>query len=78
VDTEDWKYRNTKRLIRYVRSHKRNGAVILMHDIHPSTVRAVASIVRDLKASGYQMVTISELAAIRGVRLVPGKTYLGL
>jgi peptidoglycan/xylan/chitin deacetylase (PgdA/CDA1 family) len=77
VDTEDWKYRKTNRLVKYVRIHKRNGAVILMHDIHPSTVRAAEPIIRHLKASGYQLVTVSELAAIRGEKLGVGTVYIG-
>jgi peptidoglycan/xylan/chitin deacetylase (PgdA/CDA1 family) len=77
VDTEDWRYRRTDRLIKYVRKHRRNGAVILMHDIHPSTVRAAEPIIRELKANGYQLVTVSELAAIRGEKFGAGTVYIG-
>jgi peptidoglycan-N-acetylglucosamine deacetylase len=61
VDTLDWKYRSSS----YVRSaavnNARNGAIILMHDIHPTTVNAVPGIISDLKARGYTMVTTSDL-----------------
>lgn len=77
IDTLDWKYRRTDRLIKYVRKHKRDGAVVLMHDIHPSTVRAVDAIVWDLQRSGYELVTITELAAIRGEKFGPGTVYIG-
>ena len=75
VDTRDWKYRNTKKLIKTVKKQKRNGAVILMHDIHMSTAKGVDNICRYLKMSGYEMVTVTELAAIRGKNLKVLKTY---
>ena len=67
VDTLDWKYRNTSRLISYVNANAKNGAVVLMHDIHSSTAGAVDSICKNLKKKGYEMVTVTELAAIRNV-----------
>lgn len=39
-----------------------DGDVILMHDIHGPTADAVDMIVPALKAKGFQMVTVSELA----------------
>lgn len=69
VDTLDWKYRDTDRLIGYVRDNKRDGAVILMHDIHPTTAAAVNSICSNLYNTGYEAVTVTELAAIKGYNL---------
>ena len=76
VDTLDWKYRSSKRLVKYVRKHEKNGAVILMHDIQPSTAKAVSKILKNLKKDGYEAVTVTELAAIRGNNLRNGKTYV--
>lgn len=75
VDTLDWKYRNTQRLVRVVKSKANDGAIVLMHDIHPTTAAAVSSICRDLKKKGYEMVTVTELAAIKGKKLTKGHTY---
>ena len=75
VDTLDWKYRNTKSLIRTVKSSKKDGAIILMHDIHMSTAKGIGAICRNLKKQGYETVTVTELAAIKGVTLKNGKTY---
>ena len=75
VDTLDWKYRDTARLIDYVRANRRDGAVILMHDIHLTTANAVRRICKDLKKSGYETVTVTELAAIKGYSLAPARSY---
>lgn len=75
VDTLDWKHRNTSKLIATVKRQKRDGAIILMHDLHMPTARGVDAICRDLKNSGYEAVTVTELAAINGKTLKAGKSY---
>lgn len=77
IDTEDWKYKDTERLIKYVNKHAKDGSIILMHDIHESTAQAVASICSDLREKDFEMVTVPELAAIHGTRLETGNTYFG-
>lgn len=77
IDTEDWKYKDTERLIKYVRKHAQNGSIILMHDIHESTANAIASICANLREDGFEAVTVSELAAINGTKLESGETYFG-
>ena len=52
-----------------------NGLV--MHDIYPTTAEAVKIIVPALLARGFQLVTVSELAAAKGVSLINGGTYYG-
>lgn len=49
-------YRNVMRAVN-------SGDVILIHQTHPETVRALPAICRALKRRGYKMVTLSELAA---------------
>lgn len=46
-----------------------DGSVILMHDIHEPTVEASLRLIPDLIEKGYKLVTISELAAAKGVDL---------
>lgn len=43
-------------------SHARPGAIILMHNGTPSTTAAIPSLVRELRARGYKLVTLRELA----------------
>ena len=42
-----------------------------MHDIHPTTVEACKTLIPELVNAGYQLVTVSELAYLKGVKLEP-------
>lgn len=75
VDPMDWKYRDAATVRANVVGATFDGAVVLMHDIHASTVDAVAGIIDDLRAQGYEFLTVSELAAARGVGLTSGVVY---
>lgn len=75
VDTEDWKYKDSERLIRYVTENAADGGIVLMHDIHKATAQAVDSILDNLIGQNYEMVTVTELSAIKGKTLEAGKTY---
>jgi peptidoglycan/xylan/chitin deacetylase (PgdA/CDA1 family) len=74
VDPLDWKYRNSTTVYRNVMRQVRPGSIVLLHDIHPTTVAAVPRILSALKKKGYHFVTVSEL--YRG-KLKPGRTYNG-
>ena len=52
VDTLDWKYQDTDRLVDYVLSNAGRDEVVLMHDIHESTVDGAQAIFRGLKKRG--------------------------
>lgn len=81
MDTLDWKTKNAASVISLVEKYKEqdwDGAVILMHDIHPTTIEACKTIIPELVNDGYQLVTVSELAYLKGVKLEPGKSYWGI
>ncbi|MGT2929692.1 polysaccharide deacetylase family protein [Streptococcus dentasini] len=61
VDTLDWKNRNTQAILSQVKSQVKDGSVILMHDIHPTTVNALPAVLEYLRSQGYKFVTVSEL-----------------
>ena len=67
--------RDTKRLIRVVTKGTKDGDIVLMHDIHPTTTAAVDSILKNLKKKGFEMVTVTELAAIKGKSMKKGHSY---
>jgi peptidoglycan/xylan/chitin deacetylase (PgdA/CDA1 family) len=75
VDTLDWKYKSVDSIIEIALSQVHDGAIILMHDIHPTSVEAVPSLISILRESGYEFVTIPELAKMRGIDLVSGEAY---
>lgn len=60
VDTQDWLVRDTGVVLR--RAGKAvPGSVVLMHDIHRTTVEAVPELLKDLADRKYTFVTMSEL-----------------
>ncbi len=68
VDTLDWQSRNAAAVRAVVNRDTRNGSIVLMHDIHSTTVDAVPGIVDDLQGQGYTLVTVSELLGSPGAR----------
>lgn len=46
-----------------------DGSIILMHDIHEPSVKAAVRLIPELVAKGFKLVTVSELAAAKGVTL---------
>lgn len=61
IDSLDWKSRDENQIVPLVMNSVQDGDIILLHDIHATTVPAVKRIVEQLKAQDYQMVTVSEL-----------------
>ncbi len=74
IDTLDWKTRNPQATISCVLNNVKDGDIILMHDIHSTTVDACGALIPELINRGYQLVTVSQLAAARG-GMVPGGKY---
>ncbi|MBE7034083.1 MAG: hypothetical protein E7406_07655 [Ruminococcaceae bacterium] len=75
VDTLDWKHRNPSKTLASVQKDTKDGAIILMHDIHEPTADSVESVVRHLLMNGYQLVTVSELIETRQGSVVNGRVY---
>lgn len=72
LDTSDWKIRNAGHVRRSVLSQVKRNTVVLMHDIRPTTVDAIAVMVRELKRRGFTLVTVTQLFG----RTRPGVSYL--
>jgi len=72
VDPLDWKYRNSNSVYSRVTSQTKPGSIVLMHDIHGTTVAAVPRIIANLRARHYHFVTVSELY---GGHLKSGHVY---
>lgn len=78
VDPQDWLSRNPASIVEIAISQVHDGAIILMHDIYPSSVDATPALIDALRANGYEFVTVSELAKTRGLNLAPGNGYYSL
>ncbi len=64
VDTNDWRKPGVQTVVNRAVGKAKPGSIILLHDIHPSTIAAVEDIVTGLQARGFRLVTVSELIAM--------------
>ena len=53
----------------------KDGAIILYHDLHKTTVDAMEKIIPELINQGYQLVTVTQLLTYHGQSLEAGKMY---
>lgn len=75
VDSEDWKSKDAQKVIAHVVETAGDGNIVLMHDVHSTTVDAAIELIPKLAAAGYQLVTVTELAESRGVKMEAGASY---
>ena len=61
IDTRDWADRNATIVCNRATTGARSGGIIIMHDVHATTVDAVPCILKKLAADGYTFVTVSDL-----------------
>ncbi|MCF2706877.1 polysaccharide deacetylase family protein [Arcanobacterium haemolyticum] len=60
IDSEDWKNKSVEVTTQRV-LQAGPGSIVLMHDIHPSTIQAIPGIIDQLRAAGYTLVTVPEM-----------------
>lgn len=65
VDPMDWKYRDSTVITQNVLNHVKDGSIVLMHDIHQTSVDAVPDIIDSLTERGYTFVTVDTLLQVR-------------
>lgn len=75
IDTLDWKTLNAGVTVDSILNSVQDGDIILMHDIHSTSVDAAEIVIPELLKRGYQLVTVSELAAANGMTLEAGASY---
>ena len=73
MDTLDWKTRDAQKTISHVLKQVEDGDIILMHDIHAESAEAAVTIIPQLTAMGYQLVTVQELMQAKGLKMLPGQ-----
>lgn len=72
VDTQDWSNRDPHLILSQVKAYTNPGAIILMHDIHQTTVDGLEPVLHYLTEQQYSFVTTTELL---GENLNPGFIY---
>ena len=76
IDTLDWTGISEDEIYRAVMENKFSGAIVLMHDGYSHTIDALKRLLPDLKAEGYQVVSVSQLAKMHDCTLMNGKVYI--
>lgn len=78
-DTNDWRSqnKNSAKIKSIILNSASAGEVVLLHDLHQTSVDGFVSAVPELKKRGYELVTVSELAELHGDKLQPGKKFFG-
>lgn len=65
IDTDDWRATtNEDRMTSLVMEGLKDGAIILMHDRSEKAYNTTARIIDDIRAKGYEFVTVSELLGL--------------
>ncbi|MEM9400087.1 MAG: polysaccharide deacetylase family protein [Verrucomicrobiota bacterium] len=64
IDPRDWAYPDIQQMTQHIISRASSGDIILLHDIHATTVDAVPGIIKGLKEKGLKFVTVSQLMSI--------------
>ena len=75
VDPHDWEIHDEAAIEQAVLKQVTDGDIILLHDMSWASVKAALDIVDVLLQQDYQLVTVSELARLRGIRPKPGNVY---
>lgn len=73
VDTEDWKNKSVPETTRRALAGSRPGSIILMHDVHPTSIQSVPGIIQGLRDRGFSLVAIPTLLG----PVAPGEVYYG-
>ena len=74
--SQDYQDKTTKDdLVNNVINNLKDGGIINMHSVHEKTAQAVPEILEQCKDKGYQVVSVSELFAIKGKKLMTGVKY---
>ncbi|MBR1592052.1 MAG: glycoside hydrolase family 11 protein [Ruminococcus sp.] len=79
VDTGDWNNASSQEIISTITNAMNNGtlenAIVLCHETYDTTAEAIEYLAPYLKSQGWQIVTVSELFAVRGQELKGGTVY---
>jgi len=77
VDTRDWETRNTERVKNAILGGLKDGAIILLHDIHATTYTGTLAALETIFANDMdvEFLTVTEILSRNGEAPQPGITY---
>ena len=76
IDTLDWTNASAEDIYDSVFNNRFPGAIVLMHDGYEGTVSALKRLLPDLKADGYQVVSVSKMIKAHNCKFRNGGVYI--
>ena len=76
IDTLDWTNASAEEIYDSVFNNRFSGAIVLMHDGYEGTVSALKRLLPDLKADGYQVVSVSKMIKAHHCKFRNGGVYI--
>jgi len=76
VDPKDWESRDADAVYNSIMDEVKDGDIILCHDVHESTAKAMSRVIPELIEQGYQLVTVTELLRHKYGEIEPGRIYM--
>ena len=73
--TEDWRTRDAEKVYNAILKQAKDGSIILLHDLHGTTVDGAIRAMKKLEKEGYEFVTVTELLSRDGTPPVASKNY---
>lgn len=68
VDSRDWSVKKKDKILKNVLPNVKSGSIVLMHDNHEYSLKALEPMIKELKSKGYKFVTVSELLELKNLR----------
>lgn len=75
LDTNDWRYRDVEYIKKYVLDNLSDNSIILFHDTYDTSIEAATSLMEILYLMDVQVLSVSELAKLKGVTLENHEVY---
>ena len=75
VDPRDWSLRDANLVSEHIINHTYDGSIVLLHDIHESSIEAAIIAIDELLEQGFIFVTVEELFEINAMSLNAGGVY---
>lgn len=66
IDSYDWLYKDEEIVYKNIINNIKDGSIVLMHDVYITSLEALKKVLPELKAMGYVVTTVSELASSKG------------
>ena len=78
MDTLDWRDRDADIIHRTIMDGVKHGSIVLLHEVHATTIEAMERVIPELIEQGFTLVPITELLKYLYGEIEPGVEYRGV